>query len=156
MGNGVTQCGWRHAPEVRWGFWEILKKSVSWELDTERDGWRLLARGDLCGGCHTCLGRGRWKSQYRKIVPLSWSRRTFKLKGNKMVRTWTEKSLRFFRISRSYILCIYVMNVPCTFRIFVYMAMVQYIFIRTMAIKQKVTFSEVFSSEPLESSLPIS
>ena len=27
--TGVTECGWRHAPEARGGFWEILKKSVS-------------------------------------------------------------------------------------------------------------------------------
>ena len=99
-------------------------KSQSWELDTERDGWFSLARGDLCGGCHTCWGWGRWKSQNRKIVPLSLCRRTFKLKGNKKVRTWSKKSLRAFRISRSYVLWIYVMNVPCTFRILVYMAMV--------------------------------
>ena len=81
-------------------------------------------RGDLCGRCHTCWRGSRWKSQNRKIVPLSLCRRTFKLEGNKKVRTWTEKSLRVFRISRSYVLCIYVMNVPCTFRIFVYTAMV--------------------------------
>ena len=31
----------------------------------------------------------------------------------------------FFEFRDSYVLCIYVMNVPCTFRIFMYMAMVQ-------------------------------
>ena len=88
------------------------------------DGWFSLAHGDLCGGCQ-CVGEGgRWKSQNRKIVPLSLCRRTFKLKGNKKVHTWTEKSLCVFRISRSYVFCIYLMNVPCTFRIFMYMAMV--------------------------------
>ena len=35
------------------------------------DGCLPLAHGDLCGGCHTCWGGGRWKSQNRKIVPLS-------------------------------------------------------------------------------------
>ena len=70
------------------------------------------------------LGESRWKSLYRKIVPLSLCRRTFKLKGNKKFRTWTKKSSSVFRVSRSYILFIYVMNVPCTFRIFVYMPMV--------------------------------
>ena len=34
------------------------------------NGWFSLARGDLCGRCHTCWGC-RWKSQNRKIVPLS-------------------------------------------------------------------------------------
>ena len=120
----ASEYKWRHALEVRGGFWEILKKSVSWELDTKRDGWLSLVRRDLCGGCHTCWGVGRWKSQNRKIVLLSLCRRTFKLKGNKKVRTWTKKLLRVFWISRSYVLCIYVMNVPCTFRIFMYMAMI--------------------------------
>ena len=30
----------------------------------------------------------------------------------------------FFEFRDSYVLCIYAMNVPCTFRIFMYMAMV--------------------------------
>ena len=84
-------------------------------------------------------GGGRWKSQNRKIVPLSLCRRTFKLKGNKKVHTWTEKSLRVFRIPRSYVLCIYVMNVPCTFHIFMYMAMVH---------KQPLLEFELFSLIP--------
>ena len=130
MRSGVTECVWRHAPEERGGFGKILEKSVSWELDTERDGWLSLARGDLCGGCHTCWWGGvRWKSQNRKIVPLTLCRITFKLKGNKKVRTWTKKSLRVFRVSRSYVqsdMCyIYIyMNIICPFRIFMYMAMV--------------------------------
>ena len=37
---------------------------------SREDGWFSLARGDLCGGCHMCCG-GWWKSQNRKIVPLS-------------------------------------------------------------------------------------
>ena len=56
---------------MRGGFGEILKKSVSWdETYLREDGWFSLARRDLCGGCHTCWW-GRWKSQNRKIVPLS-------------------------------------------------------------------------------------
>ena len=71
IGSGVTECGWRHAPEERGGFGEILKKSVSWdETCLRRRLWFSLARGDLCGGCHMCWG-SRWKSQNRKIVPLS-------------------------------------------------------------------------------------
>ena len=36
------------------------------------DGWLSLARRDLCGRFQTCWGgKGRWKSQNRKIVPLS-------------------------------------------------------------------------------------
>ena len=59
-------------------------------------------------------------------MSLSLCRRTFKLKGYKNVGTWIEMSLRvFFGFRDSYVLCIYVMNVPYTFRIFMYMALVQ-------------------------------
>ena len=65
-------------------------------------------------GATSVGGGGRWKSQNRKICASpSLCRKTFKLKGNKKARTWTKKSLRVFRISRPYVLCIYVMNVPC-------------------------------------------
>ena len=44
---------------MRVGFGEILKKSVTELRPASReDGWRSLARGDLCGGCHTCRGVG--------------------------------------------------------------------------------------------------
>ena len=72
------------------------------------------------GGC-------RWKSQNRKIVPLSLCQRNFKLKGSKKFRTWTKKSLSVFRISRSYVLCIYVMNILCTFPWCVYIYIYIYI-----------------------------
>ena len=105
--------------------WGDFEKVIEFRLDTGR---RRLAfassRRPLWRVPHV-LGVGRWKSQNRKIVPLSLYRRTFKLKGDKKVRTWTGKSLRVFRISRSYVLCIYVMNVPCTFCLFLYMALVQ-------------------------------
>ena len=124
------------ANDVTHRIWGDFEKVSELRQDTGRvemrpasgeDGWFSLARGDLCGRYHTCWrgGGGEIKSQKRKIVPLSLCRRTFKLKGNKKVRTWSKKSLRVFRISRSYVLCIHVMNVPCTSRLFKYMAMVQ-------------------------------
>ena len=92
------------------------------------------------------LGWGcRWKIQYRKTVPLSLCGKTFKLKGNKKkFRTWTEKSLRVFRVSKSYVLCIYVINVPCTFRIFMYMALVHYVCIAVTAIIRLYAFCSCF------------
>ena len=66
-GKRVTQYEWRHAPEVRGGFWVILKKSVSWELDTERDGWHSLARGELCGECPTKWGRADEKAGIERL-----------------------------------------------------------------------------------------
>ena len=73
IGSGVTKCEWRHAPEERGGFWEILKKSVElrWDLPRKKTvGFRLLAETFVAGA--TRVGREvRWKSQNRKIVPLS-------------------------------------------------------------------------------------
>ena len=57
------------------------KKKVDFRLLTEAL-WRVLR----------VLGGGRWKSQHRKIVPLSLCRKAFKLKDNKKFRTWTKKS----------------------------------------------------------------
>ena len=48
MGNGVTQCEWRHAPEARGGFGEILKKSVSWDKTPDELRWDL-PRGKTVG-----------------------------------------------------------------------------------------------------------
>ena len=77
---------------------------------------------------HVLVEGGRWKSQNRKIVPLSLCRRTFKLKGNKKGSYLNWEVVRCFsnfEIPMFYV--IYVMNVPCTFRIFMYMAIVQFI-----------------------------
>ena len=71
MGNGVTQCEWRHAPEACGGFWEILKKSVRVETRhrTRRVDFRLIV--EALSRCRTRWGGGRWKGQNRKIVPLT-------------------------------------------------------------------------------------
>ena len=69
MGNGASKCEWRHAPEARGGFGEILKKSVGraeTRHRTRRVDFHLLA--EALGRCRTKI---RWKSQNRKIVPLS-------------------------------------------------------------------------------------
>ena len=72
MGNGASKCQWRHAPEARGGFREILKKSVS-RVETcirmKTVGFRLLA--EALSRCRTRWGGGRWKSQNRKNVYLS-------------------------------------------------------------------------------------
>ena len=57
------------------------------------------------------------KPELKECVSLSLCRRTFKLKGNKKFRTWTKKSSVFFVFRDSYVLCIYVMNILCTFHI---------------------------------------
>ena len=95
-------------------FWK--SQWVEMRPASEEDGWFSLARGDLCGRCHSCWG-DRWKIQNRKIVSLSLCRRTLKLKSNKKVRTWIKKSLRVFRISKSYVLSLSTFNVRFTIAI---------------------------------------
>ena len=55
------------------GFGGIWKKSVSWELDTEREGSTFGARRGQTNLCATGAARDgvRWKSQNRKDVYLS-------------------------------------------------------------------------------------
>ena len=90
-----------------------LKKVREWRSEhrtrrltfvCSRRSWAGVARDGGGGG-------GRWKSQNRKIVPLSSY--VEKLKGNKKFRTGTKKSLCVFRISR--FLCSIFMDIRCTF-----------------------------------------
>ena len=66
MGNGATECGWRHALEARRGLWE-----ESWVESCLRR--RRLTFACSRRPCDRCArdGRGRWKSQNRKNVYLS-------------------------------------------------------------------------------------
>ena len=73
IGNGATEYGWRHAPEVHGGFWGFWKSQLVELIPASgEDGWLSFARrsqaSGLCGGCHTCWSGGRWKSQNRKNV----------------------------------------------------------------------------------------
>ena len=63
---------WRHAPEARGGFWEILKSQSSVELShaSGEDSWLSLARGGL-GQVSQEMGGSRWKSQNRNNEYLS-------------------------------------------------------------------------------------
>ena len=69
----ASECKWRHALEVRGGFREILKKSVSWDETCLGGRWLIFAcsRRPLWWVPHVFGGGDRWKSQNRKIVPLS-------------------------------------------------------------------------------------
>ena len=86
------------------GIWGDLKKSVRWELDSEREGSTFGARRgqtNLCtNGRHTCWGGGTdGKSQHRKICISFPFVKTFNSKVIKRYCTWTKKSLRVFRVS---------------------------------------------------------
>ena len=42
--NGARECGWRHAPVARGGFWEFWKSQMSLVLPQKKTvGFRLLA-----------------------------------------------------------------------------------------------------------------
>ena len=124
----MTSC----TGSVRGGFLGFWRKSVSWVLGPEEDSWLLgQARGLVAGAPRVCVGVGRWKSQHRKMISLSLCRKTFKLKGNKKFRTWTKKSWVFFVFRDSYVLCIYVMNILCTFHISVYLCYICLLYIFT-------------------------
>ena len=103
-------CEWRHATEAWAKIWE---KSVScyWDLGEARRICALRAPHVMWG---------RWKSQHRKMVSLSLCRKTLKLKSNKKFRTWSKKSSSAFVFRDSYVLCLYVMNILCTFHILMY------------------------------------
>ena len=104
MENGVTECRWRHAPEAHGGFWGFWK-SQSNRVET------CLGRRRLAFACSPKPGQWplwrvphvlvvQMKSQNRKNVYLSpYVEDSLNSKGNKKFRTWTEKSLRVFRIS---------------------------------------------------------
>ena len=136
MGNGVTQCEWCHASEAHGGFWEILKKSVELRPASGEDGWFSLTPETFVAGA-TCVcvwGGGRWKSQNRKIVPLSpYVKEPLNSKIIKGFVPELRSCYVFFEFRDSYVLSlsyiyiyIYIyMNSICPFRIFMYMAMVQ-------------------------------
>ena len=118
MGNGARECEWRHAPEACGGFWEIWKSQlVELSPASEEDGWLSLARGGLATDAHEMRGGGRWKSQNRKNVYLSpYVKEPL---NSKVIKSFVpeQRSRKWF--SCFYVLCIYVMNILCTFHIFV-------------------------------------
>ena len=122
----ASECEWRHAPETRGGFWEILKKSVSWD-ETCLGGRRLVfacSRRHLWRVPHV-LGVQMKKPELKDCTSLSLCRRTFKLKGDEKFRTWTKNSLRDFQISRFLcsVLYIYIWTLYVYF-VYQYLAMV--------------------------------
>ena len=67
MGNGATECWWRHTPEAHGGFGGFWKRQL-----VELSSW--LRRRQLAFTCLLKPGQswgGRWKSQNRKNVYLS-------------------------------------------------------------------------------------
>ena len=112
----TSGCEWRHAPEARtrrriWGFWKSQFCWVEFCL-----GRRRLT--------FACLGRvphemgGIWKSQNRKNVYLSpYVEEPLNSKVIKSFVPELRSRYVFFVFRDSYVLCIYVMNILCTFHV---------------------------------------
>ena len=97
-----------------------FEKSVEFCGRKKKVDFRLLAEA-LWRVPHV-IG-GRWKSQHRKMVSLFLCRKTFQLKGNKKSSVPELRSRKCFLcfgipMLSIYVLCIYVMNILCTFHVF--------------------------------------
>ena len=114
IGSGVTECGWRHAPEERRGFWEFLKKSVSWD-ETCLGGRRLVfasLRRPLWWVQHV-LGGGDEKARIERLCLSPYVEKPLKSKVIKSFVPELRSRYVFFRISR--FLCSIFMDIRCTF-----------------------------------------
>ena len=116
MGNGARECGWRHAPEARGGFWGFWKsQGVEFYLGRRRLAFACSPKPGQwpCGGCHT------WGGDVKVIiVRLCISLPYVETFNSKVIKGFVPE-LRsryvFFVFRDSYVLCIYVMDILCTF-----------------------------------------
>ena len=136
MGNGATECGWRHAPEARGGFGGFWKSHlVELSPASGEDGWLSLARGGLGQVSHE--GGGRWKSQNRKNMYLSPY--VEEPLNSKVIKIFvpelrSRKCFSCFEIPMFYLYGHYehFMNIICTFRVAIFrIAMLYLYYIRT-------------------------
>ena len=113
----MTSC----TGSVRGGFWEIWEKSVELRTRhrTRRVDFRLLAEARpvaLWRVPHVLWADGN-ASIERLCISLSYVE-TFNSKVIKSFVPELRSRYVFFVFRDSYVLCIYVMNIPCTFHIF--------------------------------------
>ena len=115
----MTSC----TGSVRGGFWGIWKKSVSWELDSEQEGSTFGARWGQTNLCATGVARVLG-ADGKVIIERLWISLSYVETFNSKVIKGFVHELRsryvFFVFRDSYVLCIYVMNILCTFHISVY------------------------------------
>ena len=111
----------------RGGFWRFWKSQLSWVLPREKMvEFRLLT--EALGRCRTRWG-GKWKSQNRKNVYLSPY--VEEPLNSKLIKSFvpelsSRKCFSCFKIPMFYVyvLCIYVINIICTFHAYPYLSMV--------------------------------
>ena len=116
MGNRDRECEWRHALEVRGGFGEFWRKLVEFQdLRKTVDFWAGPGHRP-CGRCRTRLGEDGKVIIERLYIFLPYVE-TFNSKVIKGFVPELRSHRVFFVFRDSYVLCIYVMNILCTFRI---------------------------------------
>ena len=119
MGNGAREFEWRHVPEARGGFGGFWKcQLVEFCLGRRRLAFACTPKPGQwpCGGCHTCWGWGADGKVIieRLCIPLPYVE-TFNSKVIKGFIPELRSRYVFFVFRDSYVLCIYVMNILCTF-----------------------------------------
>ena len=119
MGNEARECRWRHAPEACGGFWKsqlvefcLRRRRLAFTCSLKPGQWP-------CGGCRTRSGADRKASIERLCISLPYVE-TFNSKVIKGFIPELRSCYVFFVFRDSYVLCIYVMNILCTFRMFMY------------------------------------
>ena len=123
----MTSC----TGSVHGWFGVIWKKSVSWELDSEREGSTFGIRWGQTNLCATGTARDGGANGKVIIERLCISLPYVETFNSKVIKGFVPelRSLYVFFVFRySYVLCIYVMNILCTFPIFMY-GYVTYLFI---------------------------
>ena len=125
MGNGARECGWHHSPEAcgRFGgFWK--SQLVELSSASGEDGWLSLARRSQASGLvagDTRVGGGADKKVIIERLCISFPYvETFNSKVIKGFIPELRSRYVFFVFRDSYVLCIYVMKIICTFPILLY------------------------------------
>ena len=117
MGPGVVNDVMHRRRELK--IFEIWKKSVCWVFASKEESW-LSELAEALRRVPHLVGR-RWKSQHRKIVYLS--PHVEKPFNSKVIKSFVPE-LRsrkcFFVFRDSYVIYIWVMNILCTFHVFMY------------------------------------
>ena len=100
---------------ARGGFWRFLKSQLRRVLRSEEEGWLSLARCGRVAGA-TCDGGGAHGKVIieRLCISLPYVE-TFDSKVIKGFVPELRSRYVFFEFQDSYVLCIYVMNILCTF-----------------------------------------
>ena len=99
-----------------------LKSQLSWVPGWEEEGWLSLARRSKASGFVTGVARVLWADGEASIERLCLFPYVEKPFNSKVIKSFVPelRSYKCFSCRDSYVLCIYVMNILCTFHIFMY------------------------------------